>query len=213
MDESRFSIGDAFRFGWRIWKENWPLLVGAVLFSFLLPALPQLLDYALPEEFHLAKLALQILYIILLAIAQMGLLNITLRLAQGKSTTFSDFFSAVHLFPSYLLGWVLYYLAVGLGLIALIIPGIILALKFCLWPYFVIDRGYTGWDALKASNTAVWGSKWDLLLFAVGTFLLNILGLLFFGIGALVTIPVTLLAWAYVYLKLSAPAETHEAIE
>lgn len=210
IDYAKFSIGDAFRFGWRLWKEHWPLLLSAVVISFLLPALPQFLQWALPTDTGFAYFALQVVHFILFVIAQMGIINITLRVAQGLPTSINDFFSTVHLFPSYLWGWILFYLAFFFGLLLFIVPGIIFALKFCLWPYYVLDRNFGGVDSLKASNRAVYGSKWDLLLFGLGTFLLNLLGLLLFGVGLLVTVPVTLLAWAYVYLHLSPQVEERE---
>lgn len=197
-----FSISEAFRAGWRMWKLHWVFLLGIFLFALILPAIPRLFQYALSSDAVIAQAFLGLLHLFLTVVAQMGLLTISVKIARGIPCTFADFFSTIYLFPSYFLGWILFYLAVLGGLILLIIPGIILALKFCLWPYFVLDQSHGGIEALKASNRTVYGSKWDLLLFSIAAVFLNILGVLCLGVGFLITMPVTLLAWAHIYLQL-----------
>lgn len=207
MDTKGFSIGYVLKEGWNLWKEKWLFLTGIVLFTLLLPAIPQILIALLPSDANLASFILGVIHFIFGVIANMGLITITLKLAKAEPCQFSDYFSKIHLFPSYLWALILFYLAVFVGLILLIVPGVIVALMFCLWPYFILDKQFPGVDSLKASKSAVYGSKWDLFLLWVATFLINLLGLLCLGVGLLITMPVTMLAWAFVYLKLTQKSE------
>lgn len=203
MGPKSFSVKQAISFGWDLWKKNWLLLSGIYLFSLILPGSAQLLIYLLPQNADIARFILSIIHYILLVIANMGMITIALKVAKGNETKFTDFFSTLNLFPSYLWGWILYGIAVVVGLILLIIPGIIFAVMFSLWAYFIIDRSATGYQSLVLSKDAVYGVKWDLLLLFVISFFLNLFGLLLLGIGLLVTAPITILAWTYAYLTLT----------
>lgn len=203
MVQKGFSIGEVLKFGWEEWKKNWALFLGIALFAFMVPLIPQALMMTLSEDAVFSQFLLGIIHFILTVISHMGLLTVALKAARQESFTFGDFFSKIHLFPSYLLGKILYILSVALGLILLIVPGIIIALKFNLWPFYVLDHSSSAIDALKASNETVYGSKWDLFLFGIAVLIINALGLLAFGVGFLITWPVSLIAWSKVYLKLT----------
>lgn len=205
MDIKGFSVGEELKFGWEAWKKRWAFLIGIVLFSMILPLIPQLILAAISETADLAKFVLSIIHFVLAIIASMGFWTIAIKAARQEPYSFSDFFSTVHLFPSFLWAQILFLLVVAVGLVLFIIPGIIFALKFCLYPFFVLDRSFKGIESLKASNQAVYGKKWDLLVFMIVVLLLDLLGLLVLGIGLLITVPVTTIAWAHVYVKLTTP--------
>lgn len=59
-------------------------------------------------------------------------------------------------------------------------------------------------ESLPKSTKLTHGVKWRLVLFALAIVGLNLLGLIVFIVGLLVTVPVSLLAFAHVYLKLKA---------
>jgi uncharacterized membrane protein len=212
MQQQGFSISEAFKLGWEMWKKRWGLLLGIAIFSLVLLGIPQILQSFLPETAVFASLILGLAHLICGVIAHMGLLTIALKAARQEECIFIDFFSTLHLFPSYLWGQILFVLSVCLGLILLIIPGVVIALKFNLWPFFVLDRASKGVEALKLSNEAVYGNKWNLLLFALAAFILNLVGILCLGVGLLVTLIITNIAWASIYCKLTMSAAS-EPIE
>jgi hypothetical protein len=81
---------------------------------------------------------------------------------------------------------ILYVLAVAAGLIALIIPGLILSLSLLLAPYLVITDNLGPIAAIKQSHKLVWGNWWrtagifTVLIFIVfaAYFLMGLLGTL-----------------------------------
>lgn len=203
MELQGFSISSTFREAWKIYKSRWVFLSAIFLFSLLLPLIPQLLQMMLPENATFSRLLIGLIHLFLMVVATMGFLAITIKVARQEESSWSDFFQVVPLFPSFLWGQILFYLSIIGGLLLLIIPGIVWGIKFSLWPYFVLDRHYSGFESLKASGRVVYGVKWDIFMLWIATCLLNLLGGLLLGVGLLVTVPVTLISWALVYLQLS----------
>jgi uncharacterized membrane protein len=99
---------------------------------------------------------------------------------------------------------ILYGLIVLAGIILLIVPGIVWAVKFSLCFYFVIDKGLGPVQALKASSRTTIGVKWPLFGFGLLCGLINLLGLLCLVVGVFVTYPTVLIAHALVYRQLLA---------
>lgn len=97
-----------------------------------------------------------------------------------------------------------------LGYIVLIIPGVIIALAFSLTYFFIIDKNMGPWEGMKASFDMTKGFRWRILAVMALCGLINILGLLCFGVGILVTIPLTTLALAALYQRLST-GNIHES--
>jgi len=132
----------------------------------------------------------------------MGLIRISLRFADSDKGQFADLFSCLPLFFKYLFSSILYGLIVLAGTILLIIPGIIWAIKFMFFSYFIVDQGLGPVEALKRSGAITDGAKWDLFGFGLLLFGINILGALALLIGLLATIPTSMVATAYVYRRL-----------
>jgi uncharacterized membrane protein len=203
MDRKGFSVGEVLKFGFEEWKKNWLLWLGITLFAVLIPMLPQVFLMNISEDAIVPRLGLQLVRLLLTVLIHMGILTVAIMAAKEQVFSFSDFFSKFHLFPSYLLGKILFLVGMIIGLFLLIVPGVIFALKFNLWPFFVLDRDAGGVYSLKESNKSVEGAKWDILMFWIAAILLNIFGFLLLGIGFLITWPVTLIAWSKIYLKLT----------
>ena len=139
---------------------------------------------------------------VLSMIVMMGLIKIFLGFCDGEKGEFSDLFSCYPLFFKYMVGSIIYGVIVSLGLILLIIPGIVWAIKFQFFDYLIIDRGLGPIDALEKSSEITRGVKLDLLTFGILIGIINLLGLLCLVVGLFFTIPMTRVATAFVYRKL-----------
>ena len=100
--------------------------------------------------------------------------------------------------------YILTALAIALGFLALIIPGIILSMGLAFVPYLVVDRGLGPIEAMKESWRITKGHKWQLLLLFLALLGINLLGILALIIGIFVTVPITMLAFAHAYRTLNA---------
>jgi len=85
-----------------------------------------------------------------------------------------------------------------------------LALLFHLYPYILLDRSGGILPTLEDAWTLTDDARFDLVIFYTVAVILNVVGLLIFGIGLLVTIPITIIAQADVYQQLSTHSFSHD---
>lgn len=89
----------------------------------------------------------------------------------------------------------------GIGIAIGVVGSLYLALRYFMVRFAVVDGAGIS-ESLKKSRHLTVGVKWKLVLFVLAAIVLNLLGLLAFLVGVLVTLPMTMFAHAYVYLKL-----------
>jgi uncharacterized membrane protein len=105
------------------------------------------------------------------------------------------------------------HIAIGIGLIFLIVPGIfILAILFFV-PYVVVDEKRGILQSLARNMELTKGIRLQLFLFILVLIVVNVLGVLALGVGLLVTFPVTYLASAYVYRRVNSPQELGQSVQ
>jgi uncharacterized membrane protein len=136
-------------------------------------------------------------------IMTIAIANTTLKLADNQKIVFADLFSRISLFFHVLIAQIIYVIAVIAGLIFLIVPGILFALRFSLYDLYIIDRGCGPIEALEKSWKTLKGYTWRWLGFYILCFLINVLGLLCFIVGLLFTLPTTAIARALLYRRLT----------
>lgn len=207
MAEKKFSIGEAIGFGWNTALKNIVFFIGLLIIVFLVNFIPGYLAKAAKPGAPFLALIIGIVGWVLQMIVSLGLIKVALRFCDNEKPNYTDLFNYYPLFFNYLIASTLYGLAVLGGLILLIVPGIIWAIQFSFFPYFIVEKGATPGEALKKSSALTKGVKWGLFLFYILIVLFNILGFVVFVVGLLVTIPVSLLAQALVYRKLLAQSQ------
>lgn len=132
----------------------------------------------------------------------LGFADIAIRTNQNKPWTTKTLFSNIHLLGKYIIAYILMWLAILLGFVLLIVPGIYVAYRLSFMQYYMVDQNSGPIEALKQSRYATkWHIRkliWLSLLFV----LINILWLLVVWVGLLWTIPTTIIAYAYVYERI-----------
>lgn len=104
-------------------------------------------------------------------------------------------------------------LAVGIGTLLLIVPGLIAMVFFVFSTFLVVDRGLGPIDAFKESMDMTKGHRWPLFGFIVLCMLILFLGVLALGVGLLVAAPLVGLATAYAYRLLSGGPDDAVPVE
>jgi uncharacterized membrane protein len=89
-----------------------------------------------------------------------------------------------------------------IGLILIIVPGIIVSVMLSIAPLLLLDRHVSGVVALKESRRLTKGHRMNIFLFFLVIGVLNIVGAVLAGIGLLITVPVSLLAFVYAYKQI-----------
>jgi uncharacterized membrane protein len=127
-----------------------------------------------------------------------------LKAARGEPFRVQDMFFAYQRFGNVLLANILVSVVVGIGFLLLIIPGIIFACKLAFVPYLVMDRKLEATDAIRTSWEMTSGHTGTIFMMGVTSFFVAIGGLIFFIVGIL---PATIwisLAFATIYMSVSA---------
>ncbi len=196
----KFSKKEAINFGWKIAKENFWFFVSVLLVVGGVSIVPDAAKF-----FGLKGAGIKIINYVVFAIGlilELGLIKICLKFYDQEKPKFDDLFSQHLLFFKIFFGSILYGLVIFFGLILFFIPGIIFAIRFYLFEYFIVDKGLGPIEALKSSWRITKGAGWNLFLFILLISAINFLGALAFVAGLLLTIPTTTLATIFVYRKL-----------
>ena len=132
-----------------------------------------------------------------------------LRHVRGQDATLGHTPRVISFFVPLLFATLASTVAIFFGVLALIIPGIVLALGFTFVNQVVVDKNMGWFEALRASWRLADGYKIDLFLFAIVCGLLNFVGLLACCIGIVVTNAVVMGASVIVYDRIAAPGNAY----
>ena len=207
MTEKRFSIREAVEFGWHTTRANLGLfilfLAVSLLASTFFSGFADLFEKRLPFLSIIFNLG----YVFLTIAINLVGIKIALKFCDNDQRPLIDAISFTpKLFLKFAAGYILYSLLVAAGLLLLIAPGVYFMLRYQYAVYFIADRDCEILEAFNKSSAITDGIKWDLLVFLILLWLINVAGFLCFIVGLLVSIPVTMLAAANVYRKLSGSA-------
>ncbi len=194
-----FSIQEALKFGWHKTKAHNKLVFQVVLTLLAVQVAAAIVQKVLAGS-GLGFVAQVVLGVLSLAFG-IGAMKIALLLARGEHASYAQIWPSWRLFWYYLGASLLAVLCIIGGLILLIIPGFIIAVRLSMVRFEVIDGAHVK-SSLQKSWELTRGHFWKLLGFFITIILLNILGAVCLLVGLLVTIPISMLAFAHVYLKL-----------
>jgi uncharacterized membrane protein len=202
MTNKRFSMSEAIRFGWDATKANLLFLIGVIVLTGIIGGLPQLLSDR--NQSSALSCVLSLISIILNTLIGLGLTKVTLDLAERRTPQLSDLWAPAPLFLNYLLAEIIFGVMFTIGLVFLVVPGIIVAVVFGLYAYVIVDRGAGPIEALSRSAEITKGVRMDLFIFGLLLIGINILGALVLLVGLLISVPISMVAGAYVYRQLDA---------
>jgi uncharacterized membrane protein len=130
-----------------------------------------------------------------------GFVRIALVAARGQRPQIGDLFSGAGYFVPML---VVVFLNGAITLVGCLIFGSIFVYAgLCFAQYFVVDQGYGGLAALQTAWRACDGQHGQVLLYALVAFFLNMAGVACCGVGLFVTLPISAIGFAIIYLRLT----------
>lgn len=191
------SVGQAIGFGWQKTKTNLWLMMGVAAVVLLAGSAP---SFLISKNLFWGT---NVVTWLLGSAIGIGLIKIVLKIYEKKAAAVIDFFDLTwEQFLDYLLVSLLLFLITLGGLLLLIVPGVIFALKYQFAPFLVIDKKLSPLAAIKKSGSITKGFLWPLFGLWLMSVLLMAIGVLLFGIGLLLAVPVTIFAQVYAYKRL-----------
>lgn len=202
MQDKSFTIGGAIREGWELTKVNIGFLV---VYQVILFFLMWLFGDA---QNHWKFAPIQLIGLIVIILGKMGFYNSALLLTKGLKPRFDQFYKNWRLLISWIVAGFLFGIMFAVGLVLFIIPGLYVWAVFGFFPFFILDKGLGPIEALKQSAEATRGIRGPVLLFLLACAGIDLLGVLCLGVGLLIASPVTLIAMATVYEKITGQSKT-----
>jgi len=206
MPKHGLPLAEAIQFGWRTVRDFPLFLVGTFLVSFGVPCLISwggdvALDDGAPQ------FAMWVINLVVSATLTLGLAKIYLRFRDGHRPIFENLFDGLGQVHKYLAAHIIASVAVGMGILLLVIPGIVILIRLWFTGFIIVETKAGPVDAIQQSWDISRGYTIDLFLLFLLLCGLNLLGLICLGVGVLITMPISGLALAYVYRTLK-PAPT-----
>jgi uncharacterized membrane protein len=197
-----FSSAEALRFGWQQTRSNLKSLLPIAVVAAALAFLQQ----ALRGPPGMARALVLTVIQLLQAGVTMIWIAAALRLHDGHRFEWQQLLDSLDGYFAFLLTAVLYALIIAGGLILLIVPGVLWAIKYSFAGFVVVDRRLDPISALRESARITQRQRGRLFWFGLALLGINLVGALAFGVGLFVTVPTSYVAGAWVYRRLEAHA-------
>lgn len=210
MTELTLSKSEAVKFGFNTARKNLKFFIPLSLIILIIDFLPGYLVNQISEGNRALIFLINFFGGVLTTIVSIGFLKISLKFIDNQQANLTDLFSSWNdylLVIKYWLSSVVFGLIVLLGILLLVVPGIIWAIKLQYYSFLIVEKKMGPIEALRLSWQITKGVKWQLFLLGILLGLINLLGLLALVVGLLVSIPTTMLAQTYVYRKLVSQQE------
>ncbi len=194
-----FSISSALAYGWRGVREHFWVLIGSTFVVMFVAGLFSNVVEEVPDEKIATKLLACLVAVAVGVVVAIGYIKIFLKIHDHENPKISELWNNYRFFWQFLIVRILWGLLVAFGLLLFVVPGIIWAIMYSPAHLFVIDKGLSSREAFRRSRELTRGVRLRLFGFGIVLFFINAAGFLFFIIGLLVTIPLTMLSVVHVY--------------
>lgn len=191
----------ALKDAWEVYKKHWAFCMGAFFLAWLCVTAPAILtgilNWFVDSVFltFIGNFAQYFLQIWL----ELGFIALCLSLRENVRPKISILFSQGSLLIPAIIASFLYCLIVVAGFILLIIPGLIWLIQYGFFLFNMVEEKTQAIESLKMSSRITAGQKWNISVAIFVATVINLAGLLAFGIGVFFTLPLSILAVVNVY--------------
>jgi hypothetical protein len=207
------SVEPIMNYAWEIWKQNLGLLVGTTVTIFVvnwvLSFIVQMAQFAIAQNNNAQEVAVGVgvvgglLNNAVQFYLSIGQTQIALKLVRRQPAEFTDLFGGGAVFLPALGTGLLMGIAVFVGLLLLIVPGVLLALMW--WPtyYLVVDQKTRVIEAFTVASSITkgnWGTAFLLWLLSIA---IMFAGLLALCIGVIFAAPLVTVLFTTAYLMMA----------
>ena len=201
-------LSEAVRFGWKTVQHSFVYILLTVCVAAFVPSI---IRWGGEHVFHRGGqlFLIKVVAALVSATFGLGLAKIYLRFCDGEKPIFENLFDGLTRAHIWIGAMFIAGVAIVMGLVLLIVPGIIISLRLWFVGFVLVDERTGPIDAIQRSWDITRGHTMNLLLLFIVLLGVNILGLCCLGVGLLISVPISGIAMAYVYRDLkprTAPA-------
>lgn len=198
-------FGDALSYSWQVIKKNYDLSIGIAVVVFVGGVANGLANTFIHEKLGEGVIQIimaQLLFSVISLILRTGVLKIALGFAFAQSAKPVDFKATFKQYLRCFFGWIIYLLMIILGLIVFIVPGIILAVRYQFFEFFILRYNLGIFESFNQSEILTERYRGKLFGFNIAATLFALSGLLACCIGIYITAPIAIVTWTYVFTRL-----------
>jgi DNA-directed RNA polymerase subunit M/transcription elongation factor TFIIS len=227
---TRIDAGEVLSQTWRLYKKHIIFVIAGVMIWIGIPVGVQLVlgfvqqivligfggpvapGAAPPMGAVVASLGVSLVSIVINIVAQnlleAGGRRFLIRIGQGGDPEIADLFTGMPYVWRFFWGGLLYGIAVGFGLLLVLVPGIIIMLMF--WPFFyiIVDRNVGVIESLQQAREITAENYMAVFLLALAGIGINLLGMLAICFGLIFTVPFTFLMFGVAYCSMTGQLAT-----
>ena len=221
IQPTQIEAGEVISTSWEIYKSEMGICIGGVIVAGIINAVASAPSTILQEMMNggafgqeamiIAAAAWFVLYILGIAVQlymTLGVNILLLNVVRGQGAEIGDLFKGGPYFLRMLGSSFLFGLAVGVGTILCIVPGIIVALMFWPYAYLLVDKDPPGIDCLSRAKEITENNWGAVFLIGLVSFGINLLGLAACCVGLIFTAPLTTLMMAVAYCRMTGQRTT-----
>jgi uncharacterized membrane protein len=168
--------GKYIRRGWEIFQDNMGIFIAYTVIMILISVFAAIIPFG---------------SLLVSGPLTAGFYIVANKISKGEPYEFGTFFKGFDFFVPLLLYSLIAGIFTALGFIALIVPGIYLAVAYTFAPLFIVFGKMEFWDGMELSRKLITRNWWNIFGFILLLFLINLAGTLAFFVGLLFTIPLT----------------------
>ncbi|MBV9922873.1 MAG: hypothetical protein JOY78_18745 [Pseudonocardia sp.] len=214
------SVGAAIRYGWERFKANPWTWIGAVVIAAVIQGVLNGLfgnrstfrvDTFGQSFWTVGWIVGSIVTTVVGYLINAAFVRGALHEVDGRRPGLGAFFRFTNV-GNVILASVLVGVMTAVGLILLVIPGLIVAFLSWWTLQFVIDRDDSAVEGIRASFRCISSQAGTLFLLALALIGINIVGAIPFGLGLLITVPLSTIASTYAYRVVSGRGVAHSTV-
>lgn len=193
MSDRPFYIGEAIKSAWEFTKAHLGFLI---VYQLILIIFSLLTHFTKDQWFWV------IICTLITILLKMGFVNSALLITKGIKPQFDQLYKNWRLSIRWVVANFLFGFMFIIGLILFIIPGLYVWARYGFYSFALLDQNLGPIQALQKSAEITKGNRWHVFWLFIVCALLDLLGIMLFGIGILITGPLALITLAIVYRQL-----------
>ena len=207
--EPKFMISEVFGTSWKHTKSQIWVLVGLFIGFSILSMIVTL--FGMPAQGSIVgRVIVQIVSLLISCIFMLGYVKNIFQALDGEEPQFSADGQQSRKIITYLIANILFSIAVCIGTVLLIIPGIYLYLRLQFFTAFIVEENCGIIESLQKSWNMTQGQTLPLFLLLLTMIGTAIVGCILFFVGFFVAVPLIYMMQCYTFRKLNTISTEEE---
>lgn len=207
--EPKFMISEVFGTSWKHTKSQIWVLVGLFIGFSILSMIVTL--FGMPAQGSIVgRVIVQIVSLLISCIFMLGYVKNIFQALDGEEPQFSAYGQQSRKIITYLIANILFSIAVCIGMVLLIIPGIYLYLRLQFFTAFIVEENCGIIESLQKSWNMTQGQTLPLFLLLLTMIGTAIVGCILFFVGFFVAVPLIYMMQCYTFRKLNTISTEEE---